>query len=278
MREIRRSMRKLERRGARRVGRRSYRRRSGCFVLPVLLFLALMYIAGRASAPDSENGGSRDAQAPANTSHSDSSSPDVRGESSGDARQSPSPGDLPSADAGESPDAGDARTEPPGGARGDYRTDPPEVRTASDIPSPRWSAGEPVYHVSKVVDGDTIRLSNDEKVRLIGVDTPETVHPKKPVEYYGREASAFTKREMDGRDARMTYGHERRDHYGRLLAYVWRRPDDFFINAEIISQGYGFAYTKYPFEYVEEFRALERTAREERRGLWGEEEKIGEGV
>ncbi|MEP0813760.1 MAG: thermonuclease family protein [bacterium] len=192
----------------------------------------------------------------------------------------------PQADGTSAPDSGQsapaqnasegARGESNYSGRADIRVDPPSVRTAADIPRPRWSADEPVYRVSKVVDGDTLRLSDGEKVRLIGVDTPETVHPQKPVEYFGREASAFTKREMDGRQVRMTFGYERRDRYGRTLGYVWRYPDDFFINAEIISQGYGFAYTKYPFEYMEEFRALERAAREEGRGLWADEEKIGE--
>ena len=165
------------------------------------------------------------------------------------------------------------RTTPEG-----YREDAPEVRTASDIPMPRWDADTPVYRVTKVVDGDTIWLSNNEKVRLIGVDTPETVHPRKPVQYFGREASAYTKRGVDGVEVRLTYGQERRDRYDRLLAYVWRASDGFFLNAEIVGQGYGYAYTKYPFEYMEEFRSLERAAREEKRGLWADEERRGEAV
>ncbi|MDP8255206.1 MAG: thermonuclease family protein [Candidatus Alcyoniella australis] len=130
--------------------------------------------------------------------------------------------------------------------------------------------------VIRAVDGDTLEVLIDghsEKVRLIGVDTPETVHPSKPVQYYGREASAFTHRMADGKTVRLELdqasaatGH--RDHYGRLLAYVFL-PDDTLLNAEIIKQGYGHAYTRFPFSRMEEFRALEREAREAGRGLWG---------
>lgn len=121
--------------------------------------------------------------------------------------------------------------------------------------------------VSRVVDGDTIKLSNGETVRLIGVDTPETVHPKKPVQYFGKEASAFTKRVATGKGATLEYDHQLRDKYGRLLAYV-HLSDGTDLNAEIVRQGYGFAYVKYPFKRMEEFRALERDAREHSRGLW----------
>jgi len=103
---------------------------------------------------------------------------------------------------------------------------------------------ERVYTVSRAIDGDTLLLSNDERIRLIGVDTPESVHPKKPVEYYAKEASAFTKREIQGQQVRIEYGWERKDKYGRTLAYVYRVSDGFFLNAEIVKQGYGHAYTR----------------------------------
>lgn len=126
----------------------------------------------------------------------------------------------------------------------------------------------------RVVDRDTIQVwlcGRAEKVRLIGVDTPETVDPRKPVQYFGREASAFTMRLVPGqhvilRDDPMD---QNRDRYHRLLRYVFLQ-DGTFVNAEIIRQGYGFAYTKYPFSLTEEFRALEREAREQGRGLWAE--------
>ena len=130
------------------------------------------------------------------------------------------------------------------------------------------SASEEYYFVTRVVDGDTIVLDTGEKVRLIGVDTPETKHPKKPVEYFGKEASAFTKRICEGKKVRLEYDQTKRDRYGRVLAYVYLK-DGTFVNAEIIRRGYGHAYTRFPFKYLEEFRRYEREARENHRGLWG---------
>ena len=122
---------------------------------------------------------------------------------------------------------------------------------------------------ARVVDGDTIILSNNERVRLIGVDTPETKHPQKPVEYFGKEATAFTNRMVGGKVVKLRYDQQRRDKYGRLLAYVYL-VDGTFLNAEIIKQGYGYAYTKFPFKYMEEFRQYEKEAREAKRGLWAD--------
>lgn len=119
----------------------------------------------------------------------------------------------------------------------------------------------------RVIDGDTILLDRHERVRLIGVDTPETVHPSKPVEYFGKEASAFTRSMIEGRRVRLEYDWQRQDRYGRTLAYVFLE-DGRLLNAEIIRQGYGHAYTRFPFHRMEEFRGLEREARENGRGLW----------
>lgn len=124
-----------------------------------------------------------------------------------------------------------------------------------------------IYKVKRVIDGDTLLLINGERVRLIGVDTPETKHPQKSVQYFGREAYLFTKQMIDGKEARFEFEGQKRDKYGRLVAYVYLL-DGTFLNAEIIKQGYGFAYTRFPFKYMEEFRRYERGARENRRGLW----------
>jgi len=121
--------------------------------------------------------------------------------------------------------------------------------------------------VTRVVDGDTIILDGNERVRIIGVDTPETKHPQKPVEYFGKEAAAFTKRMVEGKKVRLEYDWQKQDRYGRTLAYVYL-DDGTFLNAELIKQGYGFAYTKFPFKYLDEFRQYEREARENNRGLW----------
>ncbi len=122
--------------------------------------------------------------------------------------------------------------------------------------------------VVRVVDGDTLLLDRNERVRLIGVDTPETVDPRRPVQRFGKEASAFTKQMAEGRRVRLEFDQERVDRFGRTLAYVYLE-DGMFLNAEIVRQGYGHAYTRFPFKYLEEFRAYEREAREAQRGLWG---------
>jgi len=137
------------------------------------------------------------------------------------------------------------------------------------VAPPRPSAPQaPTVKVRRVIDGDTLELGTGEDVRLIGVDTPETKHPKKPVQRFGQEAAAFTKRLVEGHEVRLEYDQQRTDKYGRTLAYVYL-ADGTFLNAEIIRQGYGFAYTRFPFKYLEEFRRLEREAREAKRGLWG---------
>lgn len=132
--------------------------------------------------------------------------------------------------------------------------------------------------VVRVVDGDTLVLSLDgrqEKARLIGVDTPETVHPSKPVERFGREASAFLRELAEGKAVRVEYepAGDRRDRYGRLLVYLWRADDSRFVNREIIARGFGHAYTRYPFRFMEDFRKAERSAREKGLGLWAPEVK-----
>ena len=131
------------------------------------------------------------------------------------------------------------------------------------------AAAAPGQFVERVVDGDTIIVEGVGRVRLIGVDTPETVHPNRPVEFYGKEASAFTKGLLEGKQVRLEYDQERTDRYGRTLAYVYL-TDGTFVNAEIIRRGYGHAYTRFPFRHMEAFRQFEREARNNRRGLWGD--------
>jgi micrococcal nuclease len=122
----------------------------------------------------------------------------------------------------------------------------------------------------RVVDGDTIVLDGQETVRLIGVDTPETKDPRKPVEAFGQEAYEFTRSLVEGKKVRLEFDQERIDKYGRTLAYVYL-DDGTFVNAQIILQGYGHAYTEFPFKYMKNFRSYERMARERGLGLWGQQ-------
>ena len=122
--------------------------------------------------------------------------------------------------------------------------------------------------VTRVVDGDTIHVEGIGSVRLIGVDTPETVDPRKPVEFFAKESSEFTRRIALAKVVRLEFDFQRKDKYDRTLAYVYL-PDGTFLNAEIVKQGYGHAYTRYPFKYLDQFRGYEREARELGRGLWG---------
>jgi micrococcal nuclease len=101
------------------------------------------------------------------------------------------------------------------------------------------------------------------------VDTPETVHPSRPVERFGKEASDYTKGRLLNKPVFLAFDWDLRDHYGRLLAYIYTADGDCF-NARLIRDGYGHAYTRFTFQFMEEFRGLEREARERKRGLWGE--------
>ena len=125
--------------------------------------------------------------------------------------------------------------------------------------------------VERVIDGDTIRARFEGKsytVRLIGVDTPETKHPTKTVQYFGREASAFTKAHLEGKT--VTLARDRTgdtvDRYGRLLRYVYLNGDNF--NARLIREGYAHAYRRFPFSKQTEFIQLEDQARRRGIGLW----------
>jgi micrococcal nuclease len=121
--------------------------------------------------------------------------------------------------------------------------------------------------VQRVIDGDTVAVAGIGTVRLIGVDTPETVDPRKPVERFGQEASTFLRAMVQNKVVRLDYDQQRTDKYGRTLAYLYL-PDGTFVNAEIVKEGFGHAYTAFPFRYMEEFRGYEREARGANRGLW----------
>ncbi|MFW5757614.1 MAG: thermonuclease family protein [Bacteroidota bacterium] len=128
--------------------------------------------------------------------------------------------------------------------------------------------------VKRVVDGDTFWVEDGTekgmKVRLIGVDTPETVHPQKPVEFYGKEASDFVKKMLEGKKVKLEYDVQEKDRYGRTLAYVYLE-DGTFLNAELVRQGYAQVMTIPPnVKFSELFLDLQKKAREGELGLWSE--------
>jgi len=126
--------------------------------------------------------------------------------------------------------------------------------------------------VVRVVDGDTVVVrtgGHQERVRYIGVDTPESVKPGTPVQCFAKAASAENKRLVEGREVRLVQDLEAHDRYGRTLAYVYRKSDGLFVNAELVRRGYGKPLTIPPnVAHAAEFRRLAKTARREGRGLW----------
>jgi len=130
-----------------------------------------------------------------------------------------------------------------------------------------------LYSVSKFVDGDTIEVNmngHNETIRFIGIDTPETHKPDTPVQCYGPEAAAFTKSFIGNNSVRLQADplDTNRDRYGRLLRYVYL-PDGTLVEEKLISEGYAFAYTLFPFQQKAAFVALENQAKQAKKGLWG---------
>jgi micrococcal nuclease len=124
--------------------------------------------------------------------------------------------------------------------------------------------------VDRVIDGDTIVVAGGHHVRLIGIDTPETKDPRRPVQCFGKEASAFlTEMLPRGSGVRLIGDVEARDVYDRTLAYVYRLPDGLFVNADLVRQGYARPLTIPPdVAHSDELVALAGEARDAGRGLW----------
>lgn len=133
--------------------------------------------------------------------------------------------------------------------------------------------------VTRVVDGDTIDVRIDgggeiEKVRLLGINTPESVDPRRPVQCFGKEASAFAKQLMEGKRVALKEDvqADNRDKYGRLLRNILLE-DGTDVNALLIKEGYAYAYVSFPLnkQRKAEMRRLEQEARTAKRGLWSPE-------
>lgn len=131
--------------------------------------------------------------------------------------------------------------------------------------------GKPTYEVVRIVDGDTVVVLMEGKevtVRLIGVDAPESAAADEVAQATGQEASRFLADLLQGEEVYIERDHTFQDKYGRELLYLYRAPEGLFVNLEIIRQGYGRTYTKFPFEYMKLFRQYEASARKAQRGLW----------
>lgn len=122
---------------------------------------------------------------------------------------------------------------------------------------------------ARVIDGDTIELDRGERVRYVGIDTPETKHPRKPVQRMGKEASEANRLLVEGKRVGLEFDVERTDKYGRTLAYVY--VGGVMVNERLVKAGYAQVSTYPPnVKYVDRFLAAQREAREEDRGLWGD--------
>jgi len=126
-----------------------------------------------------------------------------------------------------------------------------------------------IAKVTRVVDGDTIKLETGESLRYIGIDSPETVDPRKPVQCYGKEASAKNKELVEGKTVKLEKDVSETDKYGRLLRYIWL--GDVLVNELLVREGYAQS-SSYPpdVKYQDRFIDAQRLAREENKGLWGD--------
>jgi micrococcal nuclease len=143
----------------------------------------------------------------------------------------------------------------------------PVTPTATPYVRPGLEAGK----VTRVVDGDTIHVEiagKDYRLRYIGMDTPETVDPRRPVGCYGAEASERNRQLVEGRTVGLEKDVSETDSFGRLLRYVW--VEDEMVNEALVEEGYALAATYPPdVRYSGVFASLQAQAREGKRGLWG---------
>ncbi|RLA87301.1 MAG: hypothetical protein DRG34_05635 [Deltaproteobacteria bacterium] len=142
------------------------------------------------------------------------------------------------------------------------------VLLASGGTSPAADAGSLRVKVHWVDDGDTIVVAGGERVRYLGINTPEVAHKDEPGERFGDEAKAFNKKLVQGRWINLELAEQQRDPYGRLLAYVFL-ADGTFVNGKLVRQGYAHLLRKQPkLRYWEQLLALQRQALKKKKGMW----------
>ena len=201
----------------------------------------------------------------------DAVGPEAAAAESGEAAVVPSVGSQPSG-----PDVDPSAAEPPSGPDGDgaaadrqsaaEEAGPALEGCLAEAPSPPADAQRIL--VTRAVDGDTLAFADGTRVRLIGINTPESVDPRRPVQAYGKEASAYTQQLTANQEVLYVPGQTPRDRYGRLLAWVWL-ADGTFLNALLVRDGYAQVYTfaDNP-DHADLLLACQREAREANRGLW----------
>ena len=151
---------------------------------------------------------------------------------------------------------------------------PSATPTKKPTPTPYIETGmdkKKMFKVLRIIDGDTIEVAirgKTEKLRLLSIDTPESVDPRTPVQCFAKEATSKLGGFISNKFVKLVDDKQQgnRDKYLRLLRYVY--VGDLFVNKEMVRLGYAFSYKQYPTKYLEEFNKLEKQAREKGLGLW----------
>ncbi len=146
------------------------------------------------------------------------------------------------------------------------------VKTEKTLPTienkEKQNINDGTFLVTRVIDGDTIEIEGGQKIRYIGIDTPETVDPRKPVQCFGKEASNRNKQLVEGKRVHLEKDITETDRYGRLLRYVYL--ENIFINLLLVQEGFATSYSYPPdIKYQDKFIEAGRIARDKKNGLWG---------
>ncbi|PIU41128.1 MAG: nuclease [Candidatus Omnitrophica bacterium CG07_land_8_20_14_0_80_42_15] len=135
-----------------------------------------------------------------------------------------------------------------------------------------FAAHPDTAYVERVVDGDTVKLANGERLRYIGIDTPELKHPNRKISEMARIAKKINESLAQGKEVKIVYDVEKRDKYDRLLGYVFLK-DGTFVNAELVKEGYALIMTIPPnVKYADYFLKLQEEARNTKKGFWSYED------